>query len=429
MPAEPISPEHGANPRSCGPLPARAALIGAVGLSGFAFAAIPYGRDLILTVLVIAGLVGAGWKCEALAHAGGTNFVVRAVSTLSRIGRVFVAFWTLALLVFGAVGAGAIQILLIPCLFAVVIYGFAGHLSWPVAATAQRHANWGPVVRPHFLALVGALIVIGLGIAWQNNQVYRLDLDGLSRKLMALRIVVDEFARERGRPPGVGDSAQLMNRESLEGIRVVANGVFEIPVDLGGGRFSALYVVAEVPTSNFPGLLFSCVHADPELAPTDRLPGSLKCLWMPGLQVNALATARVDPTSTTPTMSIYFPLGRSGRRHVHVEPVMAISPSPQTSDDTATVREQLSQTLARRTPVAVEIVAFADPTGNPSINLKLSEDRAASVRELLKQMGVPGPTISIRGGGTMRARPECSERKPVECLSRVRRADVYFRYR
>ncbi|NJM91552.1 MAG: OmpA family protein [Rhodospirillaceae bacterium] len=61
--------------------------------------------------------------------------------------------------------------------------------------------------------------------------------------------------------------------------------------------------------------------------------------------------------------------------------------------------ERVARTLAERPDLQVSIEGHTDSTGSETYNLRLSEERAASVRQTLIDAGIPGDRISARGYG------------------------------
>lgn len=79
------------------------------------------------------------------------------------------------------------------------------------------------------------------------------------------------------------------------------------------------------------------------------------------------------------------------------------------------------------TVTMVEIIGYADSTGDPDKNRKLSDHRTQTVRAMLIDAGIPEDMISIRAAG-MRATgcERLSGDERDKCLSNDRRVDVYF---
>lgn len=79
---------------------------------------------------------------------------------------------------------------------------------------------------------------------------------------------------------------------------------------------------------------------------------------------------------------------------------------------------------------AVHVVGYSDRLGSESYNRKLSELRAASVRDYLVAQGIAGDRITVEGRGNADPLVTCSERSRaalVECLAPNRRVVVEVR--
>jgi K(+)-stimulated pyrophosphate-energized sodium pump len=69
---------------------------------------------------------------------------------------------------------------------------------------------------------------------------------------------------------------------------------------------------------------------------------------------------------------------------------------------TSTSNDQLSKfaaVLKAYPSVAISVDGHTDNTGDPAANKKLSEDRAAAVKDVIVGMGVPGDRVTTAGWG------------------------------
>ena len=80
-----------------------------------------------------------------------------------------------------------------------------------------------------------------------------------------------------------------------------------------------------------------------------------------------------------------------------------------------------------RLATAIRITGRADPVGPPGYNLRLSERRAAAVRERLVALGVDASRIEVAAAGSA-AEDSCDDVTPrakrIACLAPERRADI-----
>lgn len=81
----------------------------------------------------------------------------------------------------------------------------------------------------------------------------------------------------------------------------------------------------------------------------------------------------------------------------------------------------------------VGIVGYADEIGSESYNKKLSERRAASVKQYLDtKMRIPSDVLDIRGLGETDSKTNCDgikeRQKKIDCLARDRRVEIEFQF-
>ncbi|WP_350029157.1 MULTISPECIES: OmpA family protein [unclassified Caballeronia] len=84
--------------------------------------------------------------------------------------------------------------------------------------------------------------------------------------------------------------------------------------------------------------------------------------------------------------------------------VRSSSASRQTScraalNELAESAKGLKDCDANGKPIKLQIGGYTDSSGNPAVNLHLSEKRARSVRSYLIQRGVPADTLTAEGFG------------------------------
>lgn len=122
-------------------------------------------------------------------------------------------------------------------------------------------------------------------------------------------------------------------------------------------------------------------------------------------------------SKTSLSADVLFPFGKSGAGDI----------SPQGRQEL----RQLAQTL-RKTPQlgSVEVVGYSDHIGSASVNQRLSEARARTVREYLVEQGVPAAAVTSRGVGATEPAVQCFDKaRPalIRCLAPNRRVDVLAR--
>src|SRR5690606_32207113 len=89
---------------------------------------------------------------------------------------------------------------------------------------------------------------------------------------------------------------------------------------------------------------------------------------------------------------------------------------------------ELAASLSGDDQVRISVVGHADRLGNASYNQGLSERRAATVRELLIQDGIPASSITASGRGSSQPVTSCDaglgRDALIECLRPDRRVEI-----
>jgi outer membrane protein OmpA-like peptidoglycan-associated protein len=75
------------------------------------------------------------------------------------------------------------------------------------------------------------------------------------------------------------------------------------------------------------------------------------------------------------------------------------SSSAQILPESEAILNDVFETLRDNTQIVVEIHGYTDNTGTAARNLKLSQERAAAVREWLVAKGIAGERLTARGFG------------------------------
>ncbi|WP_228076592.1 OmpA family protein [Novilysobacter ciconiae] len=97
---------------------------------------------------------------------------------------------------------------------------------------------------------------------------------------------------------------------------------------------------------------------------------------------------------------------------------------PQGKEEIAALAQELSRSGAEQ----ITVVGHADRLGSHSYNQALSERRAATVRQLLVEQGLPGAGITAAGRGSSEPVTSCDRSLPraelIECLKPDRRVEI-----
>ncbi|MEK7224994.1 MAG: OmpA family protein [Bacteroidota bacterium] len=134
------------------------------------------------------------------------------------------------------------------------------------------------------------------------------------------------------------------------------------------------------------------------LPPGDNYQVSLKCISdTTRYAIVAVPALKEDEYFTAPfTVNIKFQLARSYRLdNVHFD-VDKASLRP----DSYTQLTELFEYLQRHPDIKVEIAGHTDNTGGDAHNLKLSQDRANTIRNYLLKKGIKPTQVTAKGYGT-----------------------------
>ncbi|HET6720750.1 MAG TPA: OmpA family protein [Rhodocyclaceae bacterium] len=428
-------------------MPAWALMAGIASLGAIAIEAMHFGPALIVVILGGAVLLVGAWRCEVLNQDGSASWPIRAAASLSHLFRAFIGFWSLVFLVLSfVIGIG-------PAIFSgpsvlgilaglavgsgLVAFGLAGHLGWRPRKSAEKRRL--ALRRPHVyfaLLVTGLVAMLALLLSPPFLNTEEIDRSEVRDTVNRVRTITEQFYRDENRLPDELDAAELTRQtEMLYDVSVIGPGVFRIGVNTREKQRAFLYLIARDDGKSRSTLSYECLHDAPALTSTDRLAGDLKCHRSPGLdsrkyasQRSVIAGSAVAAGRLAPVIKVYFELGRWQARHMRAAPRRAGVPPKR--NDLPAVKAALMAGMSGIQPIAVEVVAYADPSGSERRNLKLSERRAESIRTLLKQLGVRGTIISTRGGGTKSIPPDChtQEQTPGDCTSLSRRAEINIRY-
>lgn len=146
---------------------------------------------------------------------------------------------------------------------------------------------------------------------------------------------------------------------------------------------------------------------------------------------NALLSLGVTYRLGSPTVAKAAELEYRENRYVLSEDVLFAYAKADLKDEGKTALNELVKTLVKLNPSesAIIVVGHTDRIGSESYNLKLSEQRANSVRNYLVSQGVPADLISARGVG--KSQPvtgdKCNTLKGADliaCLAPDRRVEI-----
>lgn len=112
---------------------------------------------------------------------------------------------------------------------------------------------------------------------------------------------------------------------------------------------------------------------------TVALAGGLTALGACSLTPKPVETARFTPCSDI-SVAIYFQTG-----------------SARISPDAKAVLKGAADKAAGCRVDSVDVMGLADPVGDPAVNLKLSEQRAAAVTKTLRDLGVGDARVTAAG--------------------------------
>lgn len=163
--------------------------------------------------------------------------------------------------------------------------------------------------------------------------------------------------------------------------------------------------------------------------------------WRTGSWPPAQATQECDPDLVKVEKPVEPSKVMEKPKQVMEVPKMVVPPRPMTinlkeyfnfdkSDLTKESEEKLNMLASKIKSLNLEVVTvtgFADRFGSEDYNQKLSEKRAAVVKEALISKGIDANKIYTEGKGEFNPEVECPGKKSakvIECLAPNRRVDV-----
>ena len=163
--------------------------------------------------------------------------------------------------------------------------------------------------------------------------------------------------------------------------------------------------------------------------------------WRTGSWTPAQATQECDPDLVKVEKPVEPSKVMEKPKQVMEVPKMVVPPRPMTinlkeyfnfdkSDLTKESEEKLNMLASKIKSLNLEVVTvtgFADRFGSEDYNQKLSEKRAAVVKESLVAKGVAADRIYTEGKGESKPEVDCPGKKSakvIECLAPSRRVDV-----
>lgn len=134
-----------------------------------------------------------------------------------------------------------------------------------------------------------------------------------------------------------------------------------------------------------------------------------------------------------PSAIFFFEPGKAGNQDTTEGMFRSYGGESSLSGGTYTVFLRLiaakfKEAQAATTITSVDIIGYADSSGNLNTNQGLSEKRAQTIRTMLLAAGIPETIVSTRGAGaTQRACAEKTKEERKTCLHQDRRVEVFFR--
>lgn len=408
----------------------KAVIFGILGFTGFAFNVLG-GGSLILAIVAIIVLLVAGWWCERLAQNKDASLFIRLCADFARMARrlagAFAVILLLGIIFSDVAGRGRSAILGAAYVIFLAIWAFP-ELLQPKSMLAKRRAT-GFDLRRHRRAIVlGLLLFAGIAALWLGSATHQVDGRELRLRITQAETVIETFYLMNGRLPDEMDYAKMSAETGWKKFALAGPGVMRLAVDLNGNRQAYVYLMASKggPSS---GLSFRCAYDDDALEVTSRFYGDLQCERRIGLDGSQFASVRAATADLQ--INIYFEFDRSQRSSMLPDPqkVAGAQAMKTPRKRLAAIRKSLRDMYAARQVRAVEVVAYADVIGTEPYNVRLSQERAESVRVLLEEAGIPAKIISVRGAGPEDLRGDCARQggATAECNSHARRAEIYFR--